>query len=166
MSTNNISEQFSLIYKEHSASITRLCYLYLKDSDLAQDAAQETFIKAYRKLSSFKGNSNINTWLTAIAINTCKSLMRSKHYGKTISLDEAIGVPCTFPDKEATVSISEAVQSLPENFRTVILLKYYRGLKTHEIAKILKLPVTTVNYRLSKAKAQLKELLKEDFDYD
>ncbi len=166
MSTNNFSEQFSLIYKEHSASITRLCYLYLRDADLAQDAAQETFIKAYRKLSSFKGNSNLNTWLTAIAINTCKSLMRSKHYGKTISLDEAIGVPCTGADKEAKLSISEAVKSLPENLRVVILLKYYRGLKTHEIAKMLKVPVTTVNYRLSKAKELLKELLKEDFDYD
>ncbi|MBQ8001468.1 MAG: sigma-70 family RNA polymerase sigma factor [Ruminococcus sp.] len=166
MSTNNISEQFSLIYKENAQSITRLCYLYLGDSDLAQDAAQETFIKAYRKLSSFKGNSSLNTWLTAIAINTCKSLMRSKHYRNTVSLDEAIGVPASLADKEVNLSISEAVQSLPESFRTVILLKYYRELKADEIAKMLKVPVTTVNYRLSKAKELLKELLKEDFDYD
>ncbi len=165
MSTNK-KETFSLIYKENAQSIVRLCYLYLKDETLAQDAAQDTFVKAYRKLSSFKENSNINTWLTSIAINTCKSLMRQKSYKSTISLNEAIKVPANTPDKETELSVSQAIKNLPENLRAVTILKYYRGLKTQEIAKILKVPATTINYRLSKSKELLKEKLKEDFDYD
>lgn len=165
MSTNK-NEKFSLIYKENAPSITRLCYLYLKDTELAQDAAQETFIKAYRKLSTFKENSNINTWLTSIAINTCKSLMRNKSYKNTVSLDEAIKLHTPPHDKEIEMSVGKAVESLPTDLRVAVLLKYYRGLKTKEIAKILKVPATTVNYRLSKAKELLKEILKEDFDYD
>ncbi|MBQ7385760.1 MAG: RNA polymerase sigma factor [Ruminococcus sp.] len=165
MSTNK-KETFSLIYKENAQSIVRLCYLYLKDESLAQDAAQDTFVKAYRKLSSFKENSNINTWLTSIAINTCKSLMRQKSYKSTISLNEAIKVPANTPDKETELSVSQAIKNLPENLRAVTILKYYRGLKTQEIAKILKVPATTINYRLSKSKELLKEKLKEDFNYD
>lgn len=165
MSTNK-KETFSLIYKENAQSIVRLCYLYLKDETLAQDAAQDTFVKAYRKLSSFKENSNINTWLTSIAINTCKSLMRQKSYKSTISLNEAIKVPANTPDKETELSVSQAIKNLPENLRAVTILKYYRGLKTQEIAKILKVPATTINYRLSKSKELLKEKLKEDYDYD
>ena len=165
MSTNK-KDQFSLIYKENAQSIIRLCYLYLKDEELAQDAAQETFIKAWRKLSAFKENSSINTWLTSIAINTCKSLMRQKSFKNTVSLNEAIKVHNKAPDSETIMSVAIAVESLPTDLRVVVLLKYYRGLKSKEIAKILKIPATTVNYRLSKAKEILKEKLKEDFDDD
>lgn len=165
MSTNK-KETFALIYKEHAQSILRLCYLYLKNESLAQDAAQDTFVKAYQKLSSFKNNSSINTWLTSIAINTCKSIMRQKSYKNTVSLNEAVKVEASAPDKEAILSVSEAVKSLPTDLRVVAILKFYRELKTKEIAKILNIPVTTANYRLLKAKELLKEMLKEDFDYD
>lgn len=140
--------------------------MYLKDEELAQDAAQETFVKAYRKLGTFKENSSINTWLTSIAVNTCKSLMRNKSFKSTVSLDAAIKVHTPSPDRETELSVGEAVKSLPADLRIAVLLKYYRGLKTKEIARILKVPATTVNYRLSKAKQILKEKLKEDFDYD
>ena len=166
MTSNNKKEKFSLIYKEHAQSIVRLCYLYLKDESLAQDAAQDTFVKAYRKLGTFKENSNLTTWLTSIAINTCKSIMRNKSYKNTVSLNDAIMVPYETPDKETQLSVSEAVKNLPDNLRIVAILKYYRGHKTQEIAKILNIPVTTANYRLLKAKELLKEKLKEDFDYD
>lgn len=165
MSTINLKPDFSLIYKEHKASITRLCYLYLKDEALAQDAAQETFIKAYRKLTDFREDSNINTWLTAIAINTCKSLMRKKSFKSTVSLNEAIYIETPQKDVETILTVSEAVKSLPYNLRLVVILKYYRELKTKDIAKILRLPTATVNYRLSKAREILKNILKEDF-YD
>lgn len=165
MSTNK-KETFTLIYKENAQSILRLCYLYLKDESLAQDAAQDTFVKVYQKLSTFKENSNINTWITSIAINTCKSLMRKKSYKSTVSLNEAIGVASDIIGKEVELSVSEAVKSLPADLRIVAILKYYRELKTKEIAKILNIPVTTANYRLLKTKELLKEKLKEDFDYD
>lgn len=167
MSANNKNLLFEEIYREHSQSIIRLCYLYLKDLPLAEDATQETFIKAYRKLSLFKNKSSINTWLTSIAINTCKNIMRQKRVGEALSLDEACEIKATVTtDKDTSITLSDAVKHLPIDLRTVILLKYYRDLTIKDIAKITKTPETTVNYRLLKAKELLKDTLKEDTIYD
>lgn len=167
MSTNSKNQMFEKIYSENAQSIKRLCYLYLKDINLAEDATQEAFIKAYRKLSTFKNKSSVNTWLTAIAINTCKNIMRQKAFTEHIPLDEAreIKTPSK-SDPDTIISLNEALQSLPIDLRTVILLKYYRDLPIKDIAKITKAPETTVNYRLLKAKEILKEMLKEDIIYD
>ncbi|MDO4419474.1 MAG: sigma-70 family RNA polymerase sigma factor [Ruminococcus sp.] len=100
MSTNNKNQYFESIYNENAQSIIRLCYMYLKDLSLAEDATQETFIKAYRKLNTFNRKSNINTWLTAIAINTCKNIMRQKSFGKNMSLDEAREIIVTLSQME------------------------------------------------------------------
>ncbi len=167
MSTNSKNQMFEKIYSENAQSIKRLCYLYLKDINLAEDATQETFIKAYRKINTFNYKSSVNTWLTSIAINTCKNIMRQKAFTEHIPLDEAReikGTPKNDPD--TGISLSEALQSLPIDLRTVILLKYYRDLPIKDIAKITKTPETTVNYRLLKAKEILKETLKEDIIYD
>ena len=139
--------------------------MYLKDSELAQDATQETFLKAYRKFYSFKELSNINTWLTSIAINTCKNIIRNSKYKKSeVSLNDIeYYTHCDMCDREKTLSVSEAVTSLQNEFKEVILLRYYRDLPIKDIAKILALPQTTVNYRLLKAKSLLKDILKEDF---
>lgn len=167
MSTNNKNQIFEKIYSENAQSIKRLCYLYLKDISLAEDATQETFIKAYRKLNTFKYKSNVNTWLTSIAINTCKNIIRQHSFKETLSLDEAQKVTATHKrDPDTVISLNEAVKSLPVDLKTVILLKYYRDLPIKDIAKITKSPETTVNYRLLKAKKILKGILKEDIIYD
>lgn len=166
MSANNKNLLFEEIYREHSQSITRLCYLYLKDLSLAEDATQETFIKAYRKLGTFNRRSNISTWLSAIAINTCKNIMRQKSFGDNISLNDAQEIKAPTTDKDTSILLSNAVKDLPIDLRTVILLRYYRDLTIKDIAKITKTPETTVNYRLLKAKEFLKDTLKEDIIYD
>ncbi|MBR3988312.1 MAG: sigma-70 family RNA polymerase sigma factor [Clostridia bacterium] len=167
MSTNTKNQMFEKIYSENAQSIKRLCFLYLKDINLAEDATQETFIKAYRKLSSFKHESSVNTWLSAIAINTCKNIMRQKAFTVHIPLNEVQEIKSTSKsDPDTVISLNEALQSLPIDLKTVILLKYYRDLSIKDIAKITKAPETTVNYRLLKAKEILKETLKEDIIYD
>lgn len=167
MSTKNKNLHFDQMYSENSASIKRLCYLYLKDLSLAEDATQETFIKAYKKLNTFNRKSSINTWLTAIAINTCKNIIRQKDFSEKLSLDEAIEVKADAPiDKDTSITLSDAVKSLPLDLRTVILLRFYRDLPVKDIAKITQSPETTVNYRLLKAREILKETLKEDIVYD
>ncbi|MBQ7133452.1 MAG: sigma-70 family RNA polymerase sigma factor [Ruminococcus sp.] len=165
MSTNKKKQLFSEIYNENSDSILRLCYMYLKDKELAQDATQETFLKAYRKFYSFKELSSINTWLTSIAINTCKNIIRKSNYKeKDISLEEVeYQLSYAMSDNDKTLAVSDAVTSLPQDYREIILLRYYRDLPIKDIAKLLSLPQTTVNYRLLKAKSLLKDILKEDF---
>lgn len=165
MTSNKKKQLFTEIYNSNADSITRLCYLYLKDRELAQDATQETFLKAYKKLNSFKEQSNINTWLTSIAINTCKNIIRNSKYIKTdVTLEEVeYQLKSSVCDSDETLSVSEAVASLPRQYKEAILLRYYRDLPIKDISKILSIPQTTVNYRLLKAKALLKDTLKEVF---
>lgn len=165
MTSNKRKQLFTEIYSNNADSITRLCYLYLNDRELAQDATQETFIKAYKKLNSFRGHSSVNTWLTSIAINTCKNIIRNSKYNKTdVSLEEVeYQLRSHIHDSDETLSVSEAVASLPKQYKEAVLLRYYRDLPIKDISKILSIPQTTVNYRLLKAKALLKDTLKEDF---
>lgn len=166
LSTKNKNQLFSAIYNENKNSILRLCYMYLKNEELSQDATQETFLKAYRKLSSFKEQSNINTWLTSIAINICKNILRkSKNKPIEVSLLDAehnLTSP-VISDSDEKLSVSDAVFSLKDEYKEVILLRFYRDLSIKDIAKLLCIPETTVNYRLLKAKSLLKDMLKEDF---
>ena len=83
--------------EQYGTELLRLCYLYIKDHQLAEDAVQDTFVKAYTKYDSFRGNSSIKTWLTAIAINVCRDIMRRRSYHERplmLSQDE-IPVPST-----------------------------------------------------------------------
>ena len=82
---------FTGLVSEHQTSLLRMCYLILHDSGLAEDAVQETFVKAYRALPAFRGQSNHKTWLMRIAINTCRDMQRGswlKHISRTVTLDE------------------------------------------------------------------------------
>ncbi|MBQ8056928.1 MAG: sigma-70 family RNA polymerase sigma factor [Ruminococcus sp.] len=165
MTSNKKNQLFTEIYNENCDSILRLCYMYLKDKELAQDATQETFLKAYKSLNSFREHSKINTWLSSIAINTCKNIIRSSKYKRTdLTLEEVeYQLRDTVCDSDEIMSVSEAVASLPRQYKEVIILRYYRDLPLKDISKILSIPQTTVNYRLLKAKALLKDTLKEDF---
>ena len=165
MTSNKKKQLFTEIYNKNCDSILRLCYMYLKDRELSKDATQETFLKAYRKFNSFREESSINTWLTSIAINTCKNIIRkTKHTQTDILLSEVeYQLKTSVTDSDESINVSEAVASLPNKYKEVILLRYYRDLQIKDISEILSLPQTTVNYRLLKAKALLKDTLKEDF---
>ena len=165
MTSNKKKQLFTDIYNNNCDSILRLCYMYLKDNELAKDATQETFLKVYSKLNSFKELSSYNTWITSIAINTCKNIIRKTKYKQTeVSLDDFENLAGSYDaDNEKKYSVSAAVASLKEEFKEVILLRYYRDLQIKDISKILQIPQTTVNYRLLKAKSLLKDILKEDF---
>jgi len=160
MAPNNKNDKITELFREHADSLLRMCFLYLKDSQLAEDAVQETFMSAYKSLAGFKSLSSEKTWLTRIAINTCKNIMRSKSYREPATeLSELIPDNSDdFGQRETTISVSGEISKLPIKYREVILLYYYREFKVAEIAKLLKIPQTTVDYRLRQAKALLKKL--------
>jgi RNA polymerase sigma-70 factor (ECF subfamily) len=155
------NERMTLLFNQYADSLLRLCFLYLKDRQLAEDAVQETFMSAYKSLDSFKFLSSEKTWLTRIAINVCKNIMRSKSYREPVlELNELIPA-ASGSSQETRITVSGEIAKLPVKYREVILLYYYSELKTSEIAKLLKIPRTTVDYRLRQAKALLKKTLKE-----
>lgn len=141
-----------------------------------EDVAQNAFLKAWRSLPSFRGECAFSTWLYRITVNCVRDLCRSESRHPTVSLsapgdDEeefTIDVPVTSGDevpedalerKETIVMVRRAMESLPEEMRTVILLRDMEGLAYSQIADLLGLEQGTVKSRLNRARAALKEAL-------
>ena len=154
---NHELERLVLQYQQ---SLLRTCFLYLRDRTLAEDAVQETFLKAYRSLASFRGECSEKTWLMKIAINTCCDLRRA-HRLRRID-------PCRIPDllpqaaepfTEAEEALVTQVMQLPRKLREVILLYYYQDMTVTEIAVSLGISQSSVSGRLKRAREKLRALL-------
>lgn len=164
MEADNIIED---LYHNHARNIQRLCYLYLGDAAASEDAMQETFLKAYEKYPLFRGNSDIKTWLTRIAINTCKDMQR-RDAGKNVfpAAEVLENTQHTTDVPENTIEkllVSEAIHRLPRELREVVILFYYQELTTRTISTVLHIPRTTVEFRLKKARGELKKVIREDY---
>ena len=149
------------LIQENQVSLKRLCYLYLHDEDMAEDAVQETFLKMYQSLSDYRGEANERTYLTRIAINTCKDMLRSgwfRHIDRRVTVD---ALPRSEEIKDPYhCDIAVAVMNLPRKLREVIILYYYQGLNTLEIAETLNITQPAVTGRLKRARDRLKSVLK------
>lgn len=161
MDTKEIIED---IYRKYALNIQRVCYLYLGNIDACEDATQETFLKAYEKYNSFHKKSDIKTWLTRIAINTCKDMLRKE---KRKSLDIKVIEENQFlaETPEGAVEkmvVTDTIRKLPCELREVVILFYYQGFNTKDIGNILKIPRTTVEFRLKKARSEMKKVIKEE----
>lgn len=146
--------------EQYEESLLRMCFVYLGDAQLAEDAVQETFLKAYRSLSGFRGEASKKTWLLRIAINTCKDVRRGawfRHVDRNVALDQ-LREPSA-PDAAFDDSLTRAVMALKPRYRAAVLLCYYKGLTGQEAAQALGVSRATVMNRLRKAKEQIKKAL-------
>ncbi len=141
--------------KTYGDNLLRLCFLYLHDRMLAEDAVQETFLRAYKAYGGFRADSSEKTWLTRVAINVCKSALRRE---RPLPLSDAPEGSYEAQFRDDTVL--QAVCVLPDKLREVVLLYYYQELSTPEIAHMLRLPRNVITARLSRARARLKTDLK------
>lgn len=124
----------------------------------AEDMVQETFLKLYAKDPRFQSEAHLRSWLIRVTVNRCRDLLRSPTR-KHLPLIEA-DVIMTQPD-ETSLSVSEAIRSLPEKYREVVILYYYADCPTAEIAKILHRRTGTVQVQLARARKMLEDRLKE-----
>ena len=148
------------LIQQYQTPLLRLCYIQLQDRTLAEDAVQETFLKAYRGFAQFRGESSEKTWLTRIAVNVCRDYQRGswfRHTDRSITPD-MLQIGTEQPDTE-DMDLSMAVMKLPRKMREAILLYYYQDMGTEEIAKVLGLTQSTVSYRLQKSREKLRKLL-------
>ena len=140
--------------------LIRLCYAYLHDTALAEDAVQETFLKAWKGYGRFRGEAAEKTWIMRIAINTCKDLRRNAWFRHTdrSAVPESVpegAQPFTQTDDTAT----RAVMDLKPSWRAVALLCWYQGLTASETAEALGIARATVYNRLKKAQRKLQKEL-------
>jgi RNA polymerase sigma-70 factor (ECF subfamily) len=141
--------------------------------EVVEDIAQEVFIKAYRKLGMFRGDSSFYTWLYTIALNTCRNYYRSRERSiKTVDIEEsAEAMEKSQPSQRAeeilerrqkAMLVRQALDQLPADQKQVLVLCDLEGLGYQEIADFLKIPIGTVRSRIFRARMNLKELLPGD----
>ena len=146
--------------QRHETELLRLCYAMLGDTSLAEDAVQDTFVKAYRGYTSFRGEAEDKTWLTRIAVNTCKDLRRSawhRHVDRSVT-PESLPEPAV-PFTEWDDAVTRAVMSLRPKHREVVLLRFYQGMTIPETAHVLGVTKSTVYNRLERAYGLLRQCL-------
>lgn len=147
---------------EYGNSVERVCFLFLKDRQLAQDASQDTFIKVWRALDGLREDGAEKAWLMKIAVNTCRNVLRSRYFRRVdrgVSTDE-LPEPAT-EDLQRDDSLLREVMALERKYREVVVLHYYQELSTEETAAVLSVPAATVRTRLRRAREVLKSRLKE-----
>ena len=145
------------LMRQYASSILRLCLLILQDYHLAEDAMQDTFLKAYRSYDRFRGDSSVYTWLTRIAVNTCKDIRRSawcRRVSRSIRLEDLPEL--SVPPVEADDTLINSVLALPMKLRKTVLLVYYSNLSAAEAARALSISVPAVYKRLKKAHSILR----------
>ena len=142
--------------------IRRMCCVYLRDEELARDAVQETFLKAYRSWSGFRGESKEQTWLMSIAINTCRDMRKAAWFrfvDRRVTL-EKLPEPVAEGDWERT-ELALDVMKLPPKLLDVVLLHFYQGMTVREVGATLGIPYQTVTGRLRSACAKLRIQMEE-----
>ena len=144
----------------HEAALLRLCFAYLGDTALAEDAVQETFVKAYKGYDRYRQESEEKTWLTRIAINTCKDMKRTawfRHVDRSTSLESLPEGEVPFTERDDT--LTRTVMALRPKLREVVLLHDWQGLTAEETARALGIPRSTMYNRLEKARRLLRKEL-------
>ena len=157
------AQELDRLVEQYQVAVLRICYLYLHDRSQAEDAVQETFLKVYRTLDSFRGECSEKTWIMKIAMHVCCDIRRTgwfrfvnRHVTPDMFADRTAAV---LPD-ERDEELSAAVMGLPHRLREVILLYYYQGLKVNEIADALDISHSAVSARLIRGRERLKNQLK------
>ncbi|WP_024302328.1 RNA polymerase sigma factor RpoE [Pseudogulbenkiania sp. MAI-1] len=171
---------FDLLVSKYQRRLARLLSRFLRDSADIEDVTQEAFVKAYRALPSFRGESAFYTWLYRIGINTAKNFLSASGRRPVINSEvededgESFDMASQLPDlntpeselmnKEILNTVNAAVEALPEELRTAISLREMDGLSYDEIAKVMNCPIGTVRSRIFRAREAIASELRPLLD--
>jgi len=178
---------FTELVRRYERKVYNICYRMLGREDEASEALQDAFLRAYQFLKKFKGKSTFYTWLYRIATNVCLTRLRKRKTALTSSIEEAgsngkawkrkpifvsSDVIGEIPDasksperlvrqKELREALNQAVEELPTEFRTVVVLRDFEGLSNREVSKVLNLSVPAVKSRLHRGRLFLRNRLEQ-----
>lgn len=177
---------FKLLVERYQRKIYAVALGMLKDREEAMDVAQEAFVKVYKYLDHFKGDSSFYTWLYRITANICIDFLRRRGGGRGehVEFDESIAMDVaqanigalgsrlgTNPQKaalrkELAGKIQDALQELPEKHRAILLLREIEGMSYEDLAATLEIPKGTVMSRLFHARIKIQKMLSEYLELD
>ena len=172
---------FAELVKRYEKKIYNLAYRIMGNREDASDVLQETFLQVFKKLAGFKGKAKFSTWLYRITVNMCLMRKRKRKKREIVSLDVPILTKkedeikrelrddwsesplATLENKEVKKTLSEAIDLLPEEYKTVFLLRGLNGMSNEEIAEVLKISLPAVKSRLHRARLFLRDSLSQYF---
>ncbi len=168
-------EAFNTLVTKYHLKVVNLVTRFVKNSDDAQDVAQEAFIKAYRGLKNFRGDAAFYTWLYRIAINSAKNYLVSQsrkspayavdvedaeHMESATNLKEYDTPEGNLLTEEIEQTVYKAIKDLPEDLKTAITLRELEGMSYDEIATVMECPIGTVRSRIFRAREAIDKHLK------
>jgi RNA polymerase sigma-70 factor (ECF subfamily) len=165
-------DSFNQLVKRWERPIFALAYRTLGREEDARDVTQETFLRAFRALSGFKGDAKFSSWLYRIALNLCRDWMRKERRAPLVAVPEGVDVDQLAAERgpietvedlaarsELSREVARAMESLPAEQRQAIILKEYHGLTFQEIADLMKCPLSTVKTRVYQGLSTLRKQL-------
>jgi RNA polymerase sigma-70 factor (ECF subfamily) len=170
---------FDDLVREFQRPVFNLAYRMLNNYEEANDAAQDVFIKVHRSLASFRGDSKFSTWLFTVAANMCRSRIRkivrlNKHEAgsldetydddtspKQVAVDPAAGADTLLENQEVKQIVEACINELDDDFKLVMIMKDLQHMQYEEIAEALDCNLGTIKSRLFRARAQVRDKLKE-----
>ena len=170
-------EVFSELMEAYQKQVYLLALRTVGDPEDAADMTQEAFLRAWRSVGSFRGDSKFSVWLYRLTTNVCIDFLRSRGRKPTVSLtvenedeetqeldvaDERFDPEAQFENAELRRSVQRGLDSLPEDYRMILILRELNGLSYAEIGETLQLEEGTVKSRLFRARKKLCEFLRED----
>lgn len=163
------TEQFSILVDRYQHIVYSICYRYTQNATDAQDLAQEVFLTTFRRLDSFREQAKFSTWLYRLGVNRCIDFTRKRKRERVwqggevqdYMADSAPGPEDTAMRNEDARLLEDAIASLPERYKSVLVLYYTQDLPYAQIGEILKIPVKTVETRLYRARKKLREMLED-----
>ena len=169
---------FKELVETYQDRVFNTCLGFLKNTEEADDASQEVFIEVYQKISSFKGNARLSTWIYRIAVNKCMTLIRYKKRKKRWAFMTSLWDTPAGPDepkdflhpgialenKERASILMEKIEALPENQRVAFTMHKIEGLSYEEIASIMETTTAAIESLIFRARENLKKALKKYYE--
>ena len=153
---------------QYQVPLLQMCFMYLHDKALAEDAVQETFLKAYKSMATFRGECSEKTWLMRIAVNTCRDMKRGvwfRYVDRHVTPEDVSPPPVQPMEDYNAEELAQAIVKLTSKHKEVILLYYYQDMTMQEIADTLGIAVSSVSGRLKQACAKLRKVLEREDAY-
>ncbi|MFQ9512137.1 MAG: RNA polymerase sigma factor [Clostridia bacterium] len=158
-------DYISDLLDKYGDMVLRIAYTYLKNRADAEDIVQDVFLRIIDKKPSFNDENHEKSWLIRATINMCKNKVNMFWNKNKCSIDDVQEFAVS--DKYNTdTSVFQAVMALGEKYRVVVYMYYYEGYSTPEIAKVIGKSETTIRSLLHRARNKLKDMLKEDYDFE
>ncbi|MBM6618768.1 sigma-70 family RNA polymerase sigma factor [Bacillus suaedaesalsae] len=153
------------VMNQYGNDVLYLAFSYVKNYEMAEDLAQDVFIRFYEKIDTFRGEASYRTWLYRITVNRCKDYLRSWNYNKTFLNDKIVDFVkgnASSPEQivvsnDENEELTMHVLSLPVKYREVIYLYYFQEMSLQELSDCLIINISTVKTRLTRAKELLRE---------